>query len=333
MIQQLMGKNILVTGATGSLGLQVCRIFSEKGLKVIGTGRNASHQATFDSLGVKLILGDLSDRQFTFSLFKDIDYVIHCAALTSTYGPWETFNQTNVVATRNIVDACKEFKVKRLVHISTPSIYFNGLPRLNVRESDPLPEPTTHYAKSKLMAEKIVDELTGSEVEVITLRPRAIFGVTDKVILPRILRLMRKGRFPLFNQGKAVVDLTYVENAVDAIELALIAPKEALYRKYNITDAQSRSVYEVFEELRLGLNLNFKYINVPVRPLLFLARCITAVYLLLGIKKEPALTEYSVGLMSFDHTLSIDEARKYLNYHPRISTAEGLKKTMEAWNK
>lgn len=331
MSLELKGKKILVTGATGSLGLQICRIFSDKGLSLVATGRNASFQKTFDEFGIPLILGDLSIKDFTFSLFKDIDYVIHCAALTSPYGPWENFYQTNVVASRNVVDACKHFKIKRLVHISTPSIYYNGLPRLNILEDGPLPEPQTFYAKSKIMAEKIVDELEASGIEAITLRPRAIYGETDKVLLPRILRLMKKGKFPLFNGGQAKVDMTYVGNVVDAIELALIAPKLALYKKYNITDSNPRPIFEIFEDIRRGLDLEVKYINLPVKPLMLLARSLSVIFMLLGVKKEPALTEYSVGLMSFDQTLSIEAAKKYLNYHPKVSSSDGLARTIQAW--
>lgn len=329
----LEDKKILITGATGSLGLETCRSFSKKGYKILATGRKTSMAREFESLGIDFKHGDLTDSAFVDSLFHDIDYVIHCAALTSPFGHWEKFFLANVLSTKNMVEAAKKFRVKRFIHISTPSIYFNGLPRLNVHEDEPIPPPLTNYAKSKLMGEDLVDELRSSGIETITLRPRAIFGPNDHVILPRILRLMKKGRFPLFNGGKALIDLTYSENVIDAIELSLHAPEEALYLKYNITNGESRSLLSICEELQKGLQTNVRYINLPLSPVMLAAKIIENVYMLFHIDKEPALSQYSIGLMSFDHTLSIELARKNLNYNPRITISEGLKKTLEIWKK
>jgi nucleoside-diphosphate-sugar epimerase len=324
---------ILITGATGSLGLQVCRDFSKKKYQIIATGRNRAFDDQFKQLGIKFIPGDLVDSQFVESIVKDIDIVIHCAALAAPFGLWEHFYTANVVSTQNIAEACKKYKIKRLIHISTPSIYFNGQPRLNVLESEPLPEPRTYYAKSKIMAEEIIDQLKGTGVETIILRPRAIFGPTDQVLLPRILRLMKKGRFPLFNRGNALIDLTFVDNVVHAIELSLNASEDALYKKYNITNGEPRKVVEICKEIQNGLKLKVTYLNLPLFLILFLARIVESLYLLFKIKKEPILSEYSIGLMSFDHTLSIENAKKYLNYTPKISLSEGLTKTLQSWKK
>lgn len=153
------------------------------------------------------------------------------------------------------------------------------------------------------------------------------------MLLPRILRLMNKGRFPLFNNGEALVDLTFVDNVIYAIELALKADQVALYKKYNITNGESRSLVSICKEIESALKLKVRYIHLPLPPLLFLARFIENLYLVLNIDKEPALSEYSIGLMSYDHTLSIEEAQKYLNYHPQVSLSEGLKRTLDAWKK
>ena len=326
-------KKILVTGATGSLGLEVCRSLSKKGYQLVATGRNAKLSDEFKSLNVIFKRGDLTDAVFVDSLFADVDHVIHCAALTSPLGRWKKFYLANVVSTKNIVEAAKKYNVKRVIHLSTPSIYYNGKPRLHVKESEVIPAAFTNYAKSKLMAEELVEELEQHGVETIILRPRAIFGPNDQVLLPRILRLMHKGFFPLFNSGKAVVDMTYIDNVIDAIELSLNAPAEALYKKYNITNGEPRVILSIFKEIEQGLGLKVKYIHVPLKPLMALANVVESIFLLFNINKEPALSQYSIGLMSFDHTLSIEEAKKYLNYHPKTSISEGLKKTLVSWKK
>ena len=329
----LANKKILITGATGSLGLELCRAFSQKGCHITANGRNKSRIEEFKKLGIKFMTGDLTDPHFVDTLFADIDHVIHCAAFASPFGRWEKFYLANVVTTENIVVASKKYKIKRLIFISTPSIYYNGLPRVSIREDEIIPVPMTNYAKSKLMSEELVDSLKDHGIELITLRPRAIFGPNDHVILPRILRLMKKGRFPLFNNGAALVDFTYIGNVINAIELSLDAGEDALYRKYNITNSEPRAFISICKEIQSILKLEVKYINLPLKPLLFAAKCMENSFMFLNIDKEPSLSQYSIGLMSFDQTLSIDLAQKYLNYRPQTSLSDGLKQTLLAWEK
>lgn len=202
-----------------------------------------------------------------------------------------------------------------------------------VKESEPIPHAYTNYAKSKLQGEHLVDALESFGIEVITLRPRAIIGPNDQVLLPRILRLMNKGRFPLFNKGEALIDLTFVDNVIYAIELALNADTNALYKKYNITNGEPRTLLSICQEIEASLKLKVRYVHLPLKPLLMMAKLIENIYLLLNIDKEPVLSEYSIGLMSYDHTLSIELAQKYLNYRPQVRLSEGLKRSLDAWKK
>jgi nucleoside-diphosphate-sugar epimerase len=311
----------------------VCKALSQKGYTLVATGRNIYLAAEFEKRGVKFIAGDLVDPKFVDSLFDGIDYVVHCAALTNPFGRWKKFYQANVVATKNCALAAKKFHIKRFIHLSTPSVYYDGTPRLAVREDEPIPKPRTNYAKSKLMADALVDDLKNAGVETITLRPRAIFGPNDHVILPRILRLMVKGRFPLFNKGSALVDMTYIENVIHAIELSLKAPSEALYKKYNITNGEPRSFLSICKEIQQCLGLKVNYFNVPLMPFMLLAKFLEGLYMIFNSDKEPALTQYSIGLMSFDHTLSIEEAQKFLHYEPIVPLSTGLKKTLSVHSK
>lgn len=289
----------------------------------------------FQKLGMVYHVGDLEAPDFVAKLVKEekINGVIHCAALTSPIGPWEKFYRANVLATTHLVEMAKKVSFQRFIHISTPSIYFNGKARIDVREDMPLPLPYTPYAKSKLMAEEVVDGLQAAGVPTLTLRPRAIIGPTDQVLMPRILRLMAKGIFPLFHGGTAMTDLTYVDNVVHAIALCLQAGPEAWYKKFNITNGQPRTVMSLCTEIEQELGWKIHYLPLPLTPVLSLAKAMEKIALCLGQEKEPALSAYGIGLLGLDHTLSIALARHDLGYEPPVDLSRGLKEALAPWKK
>ena len=316
---------ILITGATGSLGKYVCEYFKEKNYQIIATGRSPKYTEHFKNLGITFIQGDLTDRYFVDQIMSSVQYVIHCAALTGPYGAWEKFKTANVDVTKNIKQACEKHRIKRILYLSTPSIYYSGKAGRQIKEDQVHRPALTNYAKSKLMAEEVIDGLKESNVELITLRPRAIISDNDAVILPRLLKILNKGIFPLMNQGSALVDLTYVDNVIHAIELALTTEnKEALYRKYNITNGEPRPIKDVVNLICQELGMKIKFISTPYQLVFTTAKIIETSFSLLRIEKEPPITSYGISLIGLDCSLSIDLAKKYLNYSPIVSLDQGL---------
>ena len=144
----------LVTGATGFLGGALTRRLQSMGWEVTALGRNPKKLGALELLGIKAEYIDLKDKNGLVDACKDQEIVFHCAAFPSPWGSYEKFYQANVIGTRNVVGACQENKVNRLVYVSTPSIYFNYTSRMNVREADSLPQAVSHYAATKLLAEE-----------------------------------------------------------------------------------------------------------------------------------------------------------------------------------
>ncbi len=135
---------------------------------------------------------------------------------------------------------------ERFVHVSTPGIYFDFRDRLAIRESDPLPDrPVNAYVKTKLFAEQAVDEAFDQGLPVVTLRPRALFGPGDTAILPRLIRAHQAGRLFVIGDREPLVDLTFIDNAVDALLLCREAPSHALGRKYNVTNGAPVRLWQV----------------------------------------------------------------------------------------
>ncbi|RLT42089.1 MAG: NAD-dependent epimerase/dehydratase family protein [Chloroflexi bacterium] len=227
---------------------------------------------------------------------------------------------------------CAIHGVGRLVHVSTPSIYFGLDSLVNVREDAPLPtRPVNEYARTKLLAEAAVDRAFARGLPVITIRPRAIFGPGDTTILPRLIARLQKGRLPIIGDGRNLSDMTYVENVVDALLLCAASPTATLGKKYNITNGEPTPLWPLIEKLCAALGYEYPRRHVPYRVADGAAALLEVVYRLLPGQPEPPLTRYSVALLAKNATLDISAARQELNYQPRVSVAEGLRRFVAWW--
>ena len=222
--------------------------------------------------------------------------------------------------------------VQRLVHVSTPSIYF-GLNSLeNVAEDAPLPtRPVNEYARTKLLAEAEINKAFGRGLPVITIRPRAIFGPGDTTILPRLIARLQTGRLPIIGDGRNVIDMTYVENVVDALLLCATSPDATLGKKYNITNGEPTPLWPLIEKLCAALGYPYPSRHIPYPVADGVAALLEVVYRLLPGEPEPPLTRYSVALLAKNTTLDISAARRELGYQPRVSVEEGFHRFVEWW--
>jgi len=321
----------VVTGATGFLGGALTRRLHNMGWHVTALGRNAAKLDQLESEGLRVLRHDLKEKDAMLAACKNQEVVFHCAALPSPWGNFEAFYQANVIGTRNVIRGCEEHKVKRLVHVSTPSLYFGYSSRLNVKETDELPEPVSNYAATKILAEQELDEAFARGLATIAIRPRALFGEGDTVIFPRLILRLQSGRLPILGDGENIVDLTYIENVVDALLLCAGSPAETLGKKYNITNGEPFHLWHMIERVCGSLNLKFPTRKIPYSLAHDLAALLEVVYRTLPGQPEPPLTRYSVFVISQDATLDISAAKKELDYQPKISMDEGFEKYILWW--
>jgi nucleoside-diphosphate-sugar epimerase len=321
----------LVTGATGFLGGALTRRVKSMNWDVTALGRNAKKLDELESLDIKSEAIDLKDKTGLINACKDQEIVFHCAAFPSPWGNYEKFYQANVIGTRNVVQACMENKVKRLVYVSTPSIYFDYKSRMNVKESDPLPEPVSNYAATKLLAEEEIDRAFANGLATITIRPRALFGPGDTVIFPRLIPRLKSGRLPILGDGKNVVDLTYIENVVDALLLCARSPEDTLGKKYNISNGEPVKIWKLIERICDELHFPHPKRTISQQTANNVAGVLESVYSLIPFHPEPPLTRISVSMLANNTTLDISAAKSELGYGPRVSVDEGFHKFIEWW--
>ncbi len=320
-------QKILVTGATGFAGGRIVEGLQGYGAQVIATGRNMARQQALEQLGATFMAADLSDKHAVDNLVGDADLIIHCAALSSPWGTYQAFYEANVLATENLVRAAANGSVQRFIFISTPSIYFDFTNRRNIRENDPLPSPlVNHYATTKLAAEKIVLE---SGIPSIALRPRAIIGRGDTVIMPRVLEAYHQNRLKIVGNGQNVVSVTPVANLVQAVRLCMDAREEVLGQAYNLSSGEEVPLWQLIGDTLALLNLPFQPRHLPYNVAVTAARMM-GWYARYVSGKEPVLTPYSVGILARDMTLNIDLAKANLGYEPVQTAAEAIQE-FAAW--
>lgn len=321
----------LVTGATGFLGGALARRLHGMGWDVTALGRNLAKLNQLENDGIRIVRADISQKDEVTASSSDFDLVFHCAAFPSPWGSFEKFYQANVIGTHNIVQACLEKNVKRLVYVSTPSIYFDYSSHINVKESDPLPEPISYYARTKLLAEEEIDKGFAQGLAVVSIRPRALFGEGDTVIFPRLIPKLRSGRLPILGDGENSVDLTYIQNVVDALLLCAESPKNTLGKKYNISNGEPVKIWKLVERICDELGYAHPKRKISYKTTFAAAGVLEFIYSLIPYSPEPPLTRLSVSMMANSTTLDISAARNELGYQPKISIEEGVQRFLKWW--
>ena len=322
---------VLVTGATGFLGKYVVKELVAEGYFVRAFGRNKAVGQSLVSDQVEFFKGDLSSKQAVEEACKGVEMVVHAGALSTVWGPWESFYQANVLGTQHVLEASRTNKIKRLVYVSSPSIYAAPKDQIGIKEEDaPTENHLNNYIKSKILSENLFPAYP--DVPSIILRPRGLFGVGDTSILPRVLKLSQKIGIPLIKEGKQLMDMTCVENVALAIALALKADR-AEGQVYNITNGEPTPFKELIEEALQGLGLPIRYKKLPAFLLGGLASSLEVLYQLLPLKGEPPLTRYTYYLLRYSQTLDISKAREELGYEPRISIKEGIAQYVQDYRK
>jgi len=318
---------IIITGATGFIGRNLAESFKEDGFEVIASGRSPDIGAELQKKGIIFIPADLLNSHQLNNAFSPVDCVIHCAAKAGDWGKYKEFYNANVIGTRHVLEACKKHNIAKLIFISTPSIYYTGKDRFDISENEPLPaKMTTHYSKTKLMAEADIMAHQQDGFKFIIFRPRAVYGRYDNIIVPRILKFSEQKNLPLINNGQAMVDITYIDNFVEAVKKALSAPNSAWNEIYNVSNGNPITIKDWFSQVLKVFDRPFKPKNIPESTAKTLAIFMELVGSLPFLNLKPAMTRFSVGYIAKSMTMNINKAKEKLQYFPPIANRESFEK-------
>ena len=316
----------LVTGGGGFLGGAIVRRLLAAGHRVrcLSRGRYPDLAA----LGVEQHQADLADRAALRRACAGCDVVFHVAARAGLGGRWWDYYRANAIGTRNVVSACRDHGIARLVYTSSPSVVFDGRDMEGVHESVPYPHHyEAHYPRSKALAERHVLAANGPDLVTVALRPHLIWGPGDNHLVPRILARARAGRLRRIGAESKLVDSVYVDNAADAHVLAAerLSPGSAVAgRAYFISNGEPLPLWDLVNRILAAGGLGPVTRAVP-RRLAWLAGALGEVaWGVFRPGREPPMTRFLASELATAHWFDLAAARRDLGYVPRVSIDEGL---------
>lgn len=329
-MSEIKKETVMVTGATGFLGEYLVRCLVPE-YRVLALGRNREQGMYLEKLGAVFCQGDFTDKSSCDAYFQGVTYVIHAGALSSSWGKWEDYYKTNVLGTETVARLCMKYGVRRLVHVSSPSIYTEKHDQYDIREDQaPTQNELNHYIKSKLFAEWRLKKWNEKGLETVVIRPRGLIGIGDTSLVPRLLRANSRVGIPLFNNGRNLVDLTSVENVALTCQLAMTT-KGVNGEVFNITNGEPAPFKELLEEFLAAIDEAPHYLNLPFHLVYRSAAALEWVYRTFHLPGEPLLTRYTVSTLGFAQTMDISKARRLLGYQPEKTLSESIREYGVWW--
>jgi nucleoside-diphosphate-sugar epimerase len=319
---------ILVTGSTGFLGTRLVELLIQRGYPVRALARKLANIEKLKSLQSEIYFGDVADFESLKSAFKGVDMVVHAAA--DTAGNEEDSKLSTIQGTKNVIDLCRHYKIKKLVYISSLSVY--GVTDYKkgqlVSEQSSLecfPEKRGHYSNAKLQAEKIVTDAI-NKVPLVCLRPGTIFGPGGDIFTPMMGFAVGHKLFAIIGNGDFVLPLVYIDNLVDAV-MAVIEKEESIGKIYNVVNSDNLTKKQYVEMLLEKLYPSAKYIYIPYSLLyltVFFQELLTKM-----LKRKPFLTRYR--LISSQKNILYDSTKiqNELGWTPPCSLKDAISKVLQ----
>lgn len=319
-----LGKRVLVTGATGFTGGALAKKLTERGDTVVALVRKGANITQLEALGAELIVGDISDAAAVLKAAKNVDIIYHIAAVYRTAGhPDEYYEAVNIGGVQNVIDAAKANNVNRTVHCSTIGVH-GDIEQIPSNETSPF-NPGDIYQRTKLAGEELFAKAMQEGLPGVIFRPGAIYGPGDLRLL-KMFKQIKRGFFPLFGGGTNLYHLSYIDDLTDGIILCAEHP-QALGERFILCSNEYGTLKELAATIARELNVKPPTFAPPIGPLMLAAKVCEALCKPLGI--DPPLhtrrVEFFVKSRAFDN----NKARTMIGYDPKISTQEGVKRTIK----
>ncbi|PID73784.1 MAG: 3-beta hydroxysteroid dehydrogenase [Desulfobacterales bacterium] len=314
---------VLVTGGGGFLGRAIVRRLREAGIAVRTFSR--SRYPELEELGAEQIRGDLGDADAAAAACAGMTTVFHTAAKAGVWGPPDAYHRANTAGTEHIIAGCRAAGA-RLIHTSSPSVIFSGT---DIRGGDEhLPYSShfsTHYPRTKALAEQAVRRAALEGLSCLILRPHLIWGPEDPHLVPRVLA--RGRRLRIIGDGANKVDTIYIDNAADAHLLAAMAlseKPELSGRVYFVSQGEPVNLWEMLNRILAAGGQPPVTRHIPVTAARWIGAALEGVWGIFRLPGEPFLTRFVAEELSTSHWFDISAARRDLGYVPAVSTDEGL---------
>lgn len=321
---------IVVTGAGGFLGRHLAADLLSRGHKVWNFSRQNHSQ--LQAMGVETIGGNLQNEADVTAAFKGMDVVFHVASRVGIWGDYDKYYRTNVVGTENVIKACRANGITKLIYTSTPSVVFDGGDICGADETKPYAQHFyNYYSQTKTIAEQMVLKANDEKLCTVALRPHQIIGPDDPHLVPRLVQAAKQGRLKIVGTGKNLVDVTYIQNAVDAHILAFekLAPQSRVAgQAYFIGQERPVVLWDFINEILARHHLPPITKKVPAGVAFNIGLFFESWYRFFKINGEPPMTRFVAMQFSRSHYFSHEKAKKDFGYEPKIYIEQALNLTV-----
>lgn len=304
---------VAVTGATGFIGGHLVRRLAAAGHDVLGLGRRPVLEVG-EALGAAGLptyrRWDLADRLAAPPAeLRDVDAVVHPAALVADWGPWEPFQRITVDGTARLIDA---IGAARLIVIGSASVYDPYRAHLGVREEEaPVDRYRNAYGRSKAEQERLT---LRHRPDALVLRPRAVYGRGDRTLLPRLIAARRGGVLLLPGGGRQPMSITHVDTLGDAVLAGL--ERASVAGPVNVADATPVRACDLLTDAFAGLGLPTRIVALPLPAAWLVASASETVHRAWRRGRRPAVTRYTVGQLAWPFTLDLTRLEQDLGIRP-----------------
>lgn len=316
---------VLVTGAGSLLLGGVAAALHARGDEVVCLQRRPVSFAGSDD--VQQVLADVRDQSAVHRAATGCDAIAHGAARVGVVGSWSEFEGVNVKGTANVLYNSRACGVSRFVHVSTPSVAHSGHSIVGAgAEPAVVGRRGAFYAESKALAEHAALAANTDEMGVVAIRPHLVWGPGDTQLVGRIVERAAAGRLAMVGDGSALIDSTYIDNAISAHIAALDAVSPGAPcagRAYVIANGEPRTVHELIEGICVAAGVPFAPRHVPTKVALGLGSLVERVWPRLR-DDEPPITRFLAEQLGTAHWFDPRPAHDELGWSPHVSLAEGF---------
>jgi nucleoside-diphosphate-sugar epimerase/predicted dehydrogenase len=327
-------KKVLVTGGSGFLGKQTVQGLVEAGYAVRVLARKMSNIEALQKQPVEIFFGDIADMHSLGKAFEGVDVVIHAAAGTS--GKKRDCDVGTVQGTRNVLEFCDLKGIRKLIYISSCSVYGTADYKTNqvVTEQATLerfPARRGDYSASKQAAEDLVRwAMERRRFPIVILRPGTIYGPGGELFSPMIGLSLFSKLFVVFGSGNFVLPYVYSTNLVDVI-VETVKSEKADNRVFNVVDNHGITKRDYMERIVKKIHPGATILYCPLS-LLSAATALQEVLCRMA-RRPPILTRYR--LVSSQRNVRYDTAklREILQWSPRVGFTEAADRIVGAFLK
>ncbi len=294
---------IVITGATGFVGAALCRHFHQSGHQVTAIGRQALPPAAL-LRHAAYVREDIINKVGRF----DADVCIHAAGLASDTANYNSLYSANVTGTANVLDAAR--KCRYVIFISSSSVYNFASRQATERNAGPV-NLLSDYGKTKLLAEELVSGNIPAHQKRLILRPRAIYGIGDRILLLHILKMIRGRMIFCPVDAQRLTSATHIDNLSYALDCFLKQDIKPPIQTYNVADDHVYAFRDIILKISsVVCGPGFKVINLPAGLLKFLLALNDQVNF------SRLLSPVAIKALTEDSILNLKEIKAKLGYKP-----------------